>query len=435
MGFTHVAPKVYSSLKPLYSEESYVIIPGTIVKCRVSNGLLPFRAFAMLATLLTLSASNWAGEPPTVPTSVRTYSLHGSINSADISPEETLIAVERTSERKVESVNVTQSTEILELWDFRADKLIASATLRGDEVERPKVHNMTDRIEGSRFVRFTGDGRFIVVYIEPAITILRASDLTKVKSINADGPRTIDRTFDLKKLGPHTVTYRASARAFEISPSGTMLAILWTQEMFDGRIDVYDLAFGQRIATWRKPQGWASYGLGHGLASSSDSVALFLAVPNSIPCMSPTGAPDVFVFGAKNGAFTTSLTTGLLVGDIAVTPNGQLLAVDSNCVGVFANHHPALKVFDLKTDRHLRDVHAPPSGIRYSVSVSRDGERAVASTSGVRCKFDWGDMNCGSQTVEPRFTVWHLPEFSLVANWQPSVNSGHQTAPGRGERR
>ena len=101
--------------------------------------------------------------------------------------------------------------------------------------------------------------------------------------------------------------------------------------------------------------------------------------------------------------------------DIAVTPSGQLLAVDFNCVGVFRNHHPKLRVFDLKTNKLARDVSAAKTGVRYWVSVSRNGQRAAAWTSDVRCQFDWGDMVCGEWTVKSMFTVWRLPDFSVAA--------------------
>jgi hypothetical protein len=146
---------------------------------------------------------------------------------------------------------------------------------------------------------------------------------------------------------------------------------------------------------------------------------IFVASTNSIPCLAPSVRPDVFGFDARTGTLKTSFTTGLMVGDIAVSPARELLAVDANCVGLISNHHPKMAVIDLNMGDHLRDVGAKGGGVRYRVAISRNGERVVAWTSHVKCgTFDWLDMNCYGASVKPTFTVWHLPDFEIVAKSQ-----------------
>jgi hypothetical protein len=340
---------------------------------------------------------------------LKSYPLHGNINSADISPDETLVALERT-----ENTNASRFRDIVEAWDFRADKLVARATLS------ISIHP----VKAARFVRFTGDGALLVTYVEPTIKVLRANDLSEVKSITVEGPPSVRRTYHFKKMSAQTITYRSEVGAFELSPTGTLLAMLWTRGFeFYGRMDIYDISSGQQVGTWEIPYRSVSYLHDSGLAWSSNSHTIFLAAPNSVPCMAPGTSPDVFGFDARTGTIKTAITTGLLVGDIAVTPTGQLLAVDSDCVGLLTNHHPKLRVFDLKTNKHARDVRAEKSGVRWTVSVSRNGQRAAAWTSDVRCKFDWLDMACYGTTVSPVFTVWRLPDFSVVAR-SPAVSTG-----------
>jgi hypothetical protein len=47
-------------------------------------------------------------------------------------------------------------------------------------------------------------------------------------------------------------------------------------------------------------------------------------------------------------------------------------------MGVFTNRNPKLKVFDLITGKHLRDVSGRGAGVRYLVSASADGSRFLA---------------------------------------------------------
>jgi hypothetical protein len=216
-------------------------------------------------------------------------------------------------------------------------------------------------------------------------------------------------------------TYAPAIQGFETSPTGRLLAVLWVGPAVrgnsdQGRLDIYDISSGQRIHMWTVPNSWAPDGVGRDVAWGLASKYIFMARPNSIPCLRPKGGPDVFGLNLQTGALETTLNTGLMVGDIAVTPAGELLAVDANCVGLWSNHHPKMVVFNLKTGKRAREVRAKGAGVRYRVSVSRNGQRAVAWTSDVKCsQFDWLDGNCYGLSVKPMFTVWHLPEFSVVA--------------------
>jgi len=337
-----------------------------------------------------------------------------------------LVALERT-----ENVNGSEFREIAEVWDFSADKLVSRVTLREEGLQQSTGVTSIVPDKAARFIRFTGDGRFVATYVEPTIKLLRSDDLSEVESITTEGPPSTSRTYHLRKLAAQTITYRSEVRAFEMSPAGTLLAMLWTRGFEPyGRMDIYDISSGQRVTAWETPARSLSYDEDRGLAWSSTSRTIFLAAPNSIPCLSPGGSPDVFAFDARTGMTKAAITTGVLVGDIAVTPTEQLLAVDSNCYGVFANHHPKLRVFDLKTNSHVRDVPAGKSGVRYRVSVSRNGQRAVAWTSDVRCQFDWLDGVCYESTVNPMFTVWSLPDFSVVASSPRLAVRGRLIAPG-----
>jgi hypothetical protein len=118
------------------------------------------------------------------------------------------------------------------------------------------------------------------------------------------------------------------------------------------------------------------------------------------------------------------LTTGLLVGDVAVTSDGRIFAVDFDCVGVFANHDPELRIFDLQTGKKLKELPGRGTGVRYEVSASRNGRRVAAYTGLVKTAFDWGDMVANDKLIDKTFTVWNSTTYEMLVTSQilPSLS-------------
>jgi len=169
------------------------------------------------------------------------------------------------------------------------------------------------------------------------------------------------------------------------------------------------------------------------VAWTSDGEHLVVAVPNDTPCRRPSDTPDVFVVGPTSGAIENKLSTGLLVGDIAVTADGRVFAVDYDCIGVFANHDPRLRVFDLRTGKRVRELSGRGSGVRYAASASRNGNRLAAYTGIVKAGFDWGDMVPFDKHIDATFSVWNLSNYEVLVTSQNLAErtSGRFRVPGQ----
>jgi WD40 repeat protein len=329
---------------------------------------------------------------------LRAFPLHNSPHSADISPDEKTVVTESTLQSAIGIPGMKGFTEVVQTWRFEQDELVAEFRLPKIEVKADANGNFSDPTYRERFVRFSPNGNMVVALIDRTIHVLRAADMTQIQSIQLSAPN------------------ESKVRALEVSPRGDVVAVLWITDELHGRVDIYDLASGKSLQSWETPFGLVWFT--QGLAWHPNGKLLLLAVPNVSPCASPDSQPDVFAFDVATGAIKQKFTTGLLTGSIAVSADGRVLAVDEGCLGVFANHDPKLRVFDLSTGKRIREISGRGAGVRFSVSSSADGGRFLAFTGKVKMKFDWSDGVPGGVRVDETFSVWNLSNYQGIVTSQ-----------------
>lgn len=360
---------------------------------------------AVLVTTAFALPDSMRGDTAPPQAELKTFPLHNSPHSADISPDEKTVVTECTFQSETGNPGTKGLAEVVQLWNFEEDKLVAEFRLPQIEVEVSAKGYFRNPIRGERIVRFTPDGSMVVALVDQRIHVLHTANMKELQSFQLSAPND------------------STVRAMEVSPTGDLAAVLWVRESLHGRVDIYDLASGANVQEWDTPLGWVWFT--RGLAWHPNGKLLLLAVPNATPCMSPTNQPDVFAFDVATGAIKHKLTTGLLTGSIAVTADGRVLAVDENCLGVFANHNPKLRVFDLSTGKRIREVSGRGAGVRYSVSSSADGSRFLAFTGKVKMKFDWSDGVPQDVRVDGTFSVWNLSNYEGTVTSQnlPGLNA------------
>jgi hypothetical protein len=232
------------------------------------------------------------------------------------------------------------------------------------------------------------------------------------------GPLPDTESYKYKSI-VHTYTVVAKVELFEVSSFGHKAAAIW---MEDGppQMDLYDLDSGKRLAEMNTYRA-------KGLQWVNNDQQLVLTAPNTTPCLPPNNEPDLFVVDAASGELRVQLTTGLLVGGVAVTPDGRAWVVDSGCRGVFTNHAPKMKVFDLHTGKLLHHLQGGETGVRYAVSASENSDRIVAYTGKVKTAFDWGDMVSYDYSLDGAFSVWNGNSYEGIVTSQ-SLPVAHQSA-------
>jgi WD40 repeat protein len=365
---------------------------------------------ALLLCLVGPSPYAAEGAPPQ--RELKTYSLGNNPNSADFSPDEKLLVIECTAKEDVRP-EVQRFSELVQLWDFTQGTLIRQALIQSADVNASTKGQFRGPIADQRFVRFSADGSFVLVYADHLLYVLRADDLSEVRRIAVAGPPSLSRQIHSKRYGESTYVEKPIVRAFEPAPRGNIAALLWSRDMLNRRLELYDVSTGQQVGAWDAPKGWSSGK--RGLAWDPSGSMLLLAIPSGLRCMSPVSIPDVFAFAVPSGEIKTRLTTGLLVGDIAVTADHRVFAVDNNCMTLWNDHHPKMKVFDLGTGKHLRDLRGRDTGVRYAVATSREGDRVIAWTGRLKINFDWVDMVSHDARVDETFSIWDSRTYEGIA--------------------
>jgi hypothetical protein len=366
---------------------------------------------ALLLSLATPSARAAESGPPQ--RQLKAYPLHGNPNSAEISPDETRVATEITRLGSSNDPSNNKAVELAQLWDFREDRLVAEVPL---QVATDQAH-LRRGPSDVRFTRFTGDGKLVVFYLDHVLHVLSGKDLSELSQIRIDGPPGLNRSFKAKS-GVQSWVEKPRVEILEVSPAEHRIAAAWIRGLDFARVEVYDLDSGKQLGGWNTRERGLGVLRPKALQWDTDGQRLVVAVPNTFPCLSPDNQPDLFVVDALSGSVRMKLTTGLLVGDISVTPDERVWAVDYDCLGVFKNHAPKMKVFDLRTGKRLKELSGRGSGVRYAVSASRNGNRVAAYTGKMRVHFDWGDMVPSDVFIDRTFSLWNLNNYEGIVTSQ-----------------
>ncbi len=159
---------------------------------------------------------------------LKTYALNGNVRSADISPDETLVATQITRLDSTKDPSKNKALELVQLWDFRQDRLVAEAPLT--EVVTDKDHPSQD-YSTPRFTRFTGDGKILVAYLDHTMYVLSGTDLRELRKIPMSGPAEEVRSYK-DKSGVHPFVIKPNLQIFEVSPVGHKVAAIWDARLF-----------------------------------------------------------------------------------------------------------------------------------------------------------------------------------------------------------
>lgn len=368
-----------------------------------------FRLFCAgcILFLQILSASSMTKDADLIPPQVqlKTYLLHNHPRSADISPDERLVATMCTLEKR-ESESNAQYIETVQLWDFKEDQLLAEAELKRTDGKRLGDGRFYNPFGSNAIVRFSSNGQFVLALMETTIYILRASDLKQLKTIPLVVPATSLTTF-----GNEVTEHKPKIRAMEVSPEKNWVAIFWFRDYSYGRIDLYDVALGKLFQNWELP-GNRDINHTKGIAWSPDGKLIALSIPDELK------RPDIYIFDAEARVLKRTLASGLHAKSVAFISDDRVLAVDSRDRGLIKNRKPKLRILDLVNGKCVKEITGMDSGVRHIVSASADGKRFLSFTGKMKAVFNYEGLSFEGNPVDETFSVWNSENYDKIVTSQ-----------------
>jgi WD40 repeat protein len=374
----------------------------------------------MFAVLLFGPGEAIRSEPALPQTQLKAYPLPVGTKSADISPDEQYVVTDAYEKNYEAREGTNPYSDLIQLWNFKQERLIGKFSTLSPDVRlytRAVPGGYTASIPlGVRLVRFAPDGRTVAALIGHTIHLLASPDLKEVRTISLVPPANVTEKHHGK---PYVSQLRVCS--MELSPTGDTVAVLWAvQEMFYGKLQLYDLSTSALTASWDAPTGWISC---KELLWAADGKVLLLNIHHR------PSTTDVFAFDPQTGAIKHEIKTGLGIGGFAISPGNRVLTVETGSPKLLNNREPQLSIFDLNSGKLVREIPGGSIGrrARYFVSVSADGSRCLAFTGDLKKKFDWGDLDMYSVVIDETFSIWSLATYDEIFTSQNIPGLHHST--------
>jgi WD40 repeat protein len=285
---------------------------------------------------------------------------------------------------------VIVDTTHLAAWDFKTGK-----------VEDKRKWDYTTRGRGDhlqlqpRYMKYTADGRSLVILDASAIRMLDAATYTEVKTIAFEPPEE-----KFARDGWSIVSYFGPG--FSVTPDGSRAAVAFSSSMGGngGFVRVYDLRQGQVVREWRL-QDAIRFVTGVALSSDGKRVAV-----SSLPFMRssepeafiPSGTNNVQVMDVKTGETLVGMNTKYVAGAVLFGPNDTLLtgSINNDRTGYSLD---TVKIWDTRSGKLLREIANPGAGVHYRLDRSVDGKLLLGYT--------------GAEKPDENFVVTDFDQFKI----------------------
>jgi WD40 repeat protein len=288
-------------------------------------------------------------------------------------------------------------TSSLAVWDFETGK--TEEKLKWDYTGAGRGDSWYFQ---SRYIRYSSDGRYLVVLDPTTIRVLDAKSFTEVKQIAYESPKeSVAFKGDIWEMVGLSLTSDGSRAAVAISSSAGALG---------GFIRVYDLRTGRILREWRLHDG-VLYVTGVALSADGERVAtssLPVGRSSEPEAFIPSGVQNVRVLDVKSGEMLTGVNTNYVAGPVLFGPRDTLLtsSINADRKGYGLD---SIKVWDAQTGKLLREITNPHAGVHYRLDLSADGKLLVGYTGTEKAVENL--VNIDTQ----QFQVWDFTSGRVIA--------------------
>ena len=291
--------------------------------------------------------------------------------------------------------NVTYTSHLV-VWDFET----------GNVEEKLKwEYKSTEQGDSwpsqPRYIEYTANGRYLVMFDESALRVLDARTYGEVRRVTYDEPRENFPNDGWKTVG------------FSVAPDGSRAAVAISSTIgaHGGFVRVYDLGTGQILREWRLHNG-VRYVTGVALSGDGKRVAVSsLPVPRSSEpeAFIPAGINSVRVMDVQTGKTITEVNTKYVAGPVVFGPNNTLLtgSINDDRKGYSLD---TIKIWDARTGKLLREITDPRTGVHYRLDLSLDGKLLLGYTGTEKPVENFVTVDT------QQFQIWDFASGQVVAS-------------------
>ena len=311
---------------------------------------------------------------------------------ADISPYGRAVAVAKrrkdTSSTKQEEVYVE-----IEVWDFRTDKRLAQRAL----AHRPAVTPVTT--EWGQ-VRYTSDGKKLLVYDGELLSVLKAADLDEIARIDLGLP-----------AWPRDSQVVDMALARDFTRQVAVL-LSWGGGR-GGALRLYNLQTGKLDRQWEWDHGYPELGASVAWRPDGKKIAVTL-LPVILGEKLPKDEPGLEVMDPETGEVLQRIHTGYLAGPLSFTSDDRLVAATAQPAWTLLAGTHKIKIWRASTGQLLREIESPPSGVRASLALSSNEKLLIGYVGSEKSATSLAALD-PTRITEQKFREWDLATGRVVA--------------------
>ncbi len=284
------------------------------------------------------------------------------------------------------------------IWDFRTGKI--DEKLNWDYTS----NNQGDPWPAeSRYIKYTADGRYLVILDPGTIRVLDAGTWTEIRKVVYDPPK---EPVPFKGIIWATV-------GFSVASDGSRAAVAISSSggAGGGFVRVYDLRSGGVVQKWRLRDGVFSVS-DAALSPDGQQVAVswLPSEPSSDPeTFIPSGADNIRLMDVKTGETLSGMNTKYFAGPVLFGPNETLLTGSMNDDRT-GYKYDTVKIWDKRTGNLLREITNLRTGVHYRLDFARDGKLLLGYTGTEKPVENFVTVDT------QQFKIWDFASGQVVAS-------------------
>jgi len=292
--------------------------------------------------------------------------------------------------------------DVLQIWDFRSQKLVTERKVRSWDVSSVGGIPVTESTF-PRNLAYSSDGHELIYCDGRTVHIFDVSEYQEVRAFSVTPAKAEEREWQVQRMS--------------LSPNGGEIAVRLMESKREKNKSLWPtgrllLAIYSSVTGKLEDQREFDASMGNGgLAWSPDGVQVAITLFPFEGMSSTINFADVRI-AAVGRQDPLSINTDYSAGDAVFVGNAKVLTVSA--MPAFGSSRKAsLRLWDIQNGKLEREIPSAPDGVHYHLQISQDGRVVLGYVGKDRRNENFVD------TVEQRFQLWDASSWDVVFTSPP----------------